>query len=159
MVDFSLCPDINFVVTIFQGSTKDYLCGVSEYFNFYWKWYHHQLVFFMEIPPRPHRPCVGLNLTNFRKALDEVMGLYDLVSIRQCVNTLRPRQHGHHFADDIFKCMSINISLRFVSKGQINNITKLVQVMAWRHPGDKPLSEPMMVKFTDAYKHHSASMS
>ena len=27
----------------------------------------------------------------------------------------------------------------------INNIPALVQIMAWRRPGDKPLSEPMMV--------------
>ena len=67
--------------------------------------------------------------------------------------TLRPRQDGRHFADDIFKCVflnenisiSINISLKFVPKGPINNIPALVQIMAWRHPGDKPLSEPMMM--------------
>ena len=41
--------------------------------------------------------------------------------------------------------ISINISLKFVPKGLINNIQALVQIMAWRRPGDKPLSEPMMV--------------
>ena len=68
-------------------------------------------------------------------------------------NTLRPRQNGCHFADDIFKCIFLNeniwilikISLKFVHQGQINNIPSLVQIMAWRRPGDKPLSEPMMV--------------
>ena len=30
-------------------------------------------------------------------------------------------------------------------KGPINNITALVQIMVWRRPGDKPLSESMMV--------------
>ena len=39
----------------------------------------------------------------------------------------------------------LNISLKIVPKGPINNILLLVQVMAWRRPGDKPLSEPMMV--------------
>ena len=29
---------------------------------------------------------------------------------------------------------------------QINNIPALVQIMAWCQPGDKPLSEPMMIK-------------
>ena len=45
------------------------------------------------------------------------------------------------------ECVSIliKISLKFVPKGPINNITALVQIMAWRRPGDKPLSEPMMV--------------
>ena len=68
-------------------------------------------------------------------------------------NTLRPRQNGRHFADDTFKRIfvnenvriSINISLKFVPKGLINNIPALVQIMAWPRPGDKPLSEPMMV--------------
>ena len=71
----------------------------------------------------------------------------------QWVNTLGPRQNGRHFADDIFKCIFLNenvrilikISLRFVPKGPINNIPSLVQIMAWRRPGDKPLSEAMMV--------------
>ena len=70
------------------------------------------------------------------------------------LNTLRPRQDGRHFPDDIFKCIflnenvkiSIKISLRFVPKGPINIIPSLVQIMAWRRPGDKPLSEPMMVR-------------
>ena len=69
------------------------------------------------------------------------------------LNTLRPRQNGRHFPDDIFKCIflnenvwiSIKISLNFVPRGPINNIPALVQIMAWRRPGDKPLSEPMMV--------------
>ena len=39
----------------------------------------------------------------------------------------------------------IKISLKFVPKGPINNIPPLVQMMAWRRPGDKPLSEPMVV--------------
>ena len=37
------------------------------------------------------------------------------------------------------------MSLKFVAKGPINNIPALVQIMAWRRPGDKPLSEPMVV--------------
>ena len=41
--------------------------------------------------------------------------------------------------------ISIKISLKFVPNGPINNIPALVQIMAWRRPGDKPLSEPMMV--------------
>ena len=69
-------------------------------------------------------------------------------------NSLRPRQDGRHFPDDIFKCIqmyyenvyiSIKISLKFVPNGPINNIPALVQIMAWRRPGDKPLSEPVMV--------------
>ena len=69
------------------------------------------------------------------------------------INTLRPRQNGRHFAEDIFKCIflnentsiSIDISLKCVPEGRINNMPALVQIMAWRRLGDKPLSEPMMV--------------
>ena len=69
------------------------------------------------------------------------------------ISTLRPRQNGRRFADDTFRCTFLNenvrilikISLKFVSKGPIKNIPALVQIMAWRRSGDKPLSEPMMV--------------
>ena len=78
------------------------------------------------------------------------------------INTLRSRQNGRRFAD-IFKCIFLNenlwilikISLSFVSKGSINNIPALVQIMAWR----RPAIAWTRVKFTDAYMRHSASMS
>ena len=68
-------------------------------------------------------------------------------------NTLRPRQNGRHFPDAIFQWIFLNeniwishkIPLKFVPRGPINNIPALVQIMAWRRPGDKPLSEPMLV--------------
>ena len=41
--------------------------------------------------------------------------------------------------------ISIKISLKFVPKGPINSIPALVQIMAWRRPGDKPSFEAMMV--------------
>ena len=66
------------------------------------------------------------------------------------------------FADEIFKFIffnenikiSIQISLKFVSGGLIDNTSALVQVMAWRRAGDKPLPEPIMTQFTDAYMRH-----
>ena len=69
-------------------------------------------------------------------------------------NTLRPRQNGRLSADDTFKRIflngnnriSIKIALKFVPKGLFNNIPVLVLIMVWRRPGDKPLSEPMMVR-------------
>ena len=39
----------------------------------------------------------------------------------------------------------LKISLKFVLTVRNNNIPALVKIMAWRLPGDKPLSEPMMV--------------
>ena len=57
-------------------------------------------------------------------------------------------------ADDNLKCIFLNkdvgnlikISLKFVSKGPMNNIPALVQIMVWCRPGHKPSSEPMMVR-------------
>ena len=80
--------------------------------------------------------------------------LYNSLSPGICgfdFNTLRPRQNGRHFTDDMFKYLnknvwiSIKISLNFVPKDPINNNSPLVQIMAWCRPGNKPLSEPMMV--------------
>ena len=41
--------------------------------------------------------------------------------------------------------ISLEISLKFVPEVRIDNIPALVQIMACHPPGDKPLSEPMMV--------------
>ena len=89
-----------------------------------------------------------------------------ILSRPQWVNTMRPRQDGRHFADDTFKRIfwnenvriSIKISLKFVAKGTINNIPALVQIMAWRRPGDKPLSESMLV-FVPTHIYASLSLT
>ena len=73
------------------------------------------------------------------------------IRLYAALNTLRPRQDGRHFPDDIFKriflkeniSISIKVSLNFVPKGRINNIWALILIMTWRRPGDKPLSERM----------------
>ena len=65
-------------------------------------------------------------------------------------------------ADDIFEWIflnengriSIQISLKLVPKSPTDDEPALVQVMAWRQTGDKPLHEPMMTQFTDAYVRH-----
>ena len=65
-------------------------------------------------------------------------------------------------ADDIFKCIFLNennkiqiwISLKLVPRGPIENKLALVQVIAWRRTGDKPLPEQMMAQFTDAHIRH-----
>ena len=69
------------------------------------------------------------------------------------VNTLRSKQNGRHLSGDIIKCIflienvwtSVDISLKFVPKGPISSVPALVQIMAWRCPGDKSLTEPMVV--------------
>ena len=78
--------------------------------------------------------------------------LHTKLGIFKHFNTLGLGQKWPPFSKDIFKCISLNeniwisieISLKLVPRGPVNNIPALVQIMAWRRPGDKPLSEPMM---------------
>ena len=112
----------------------------------------------------PYVPTIDAETSKLHRE-DDVWGVFWELKLNQSsnvvfvmlyclsyINTLRPRQNGRHFADDIFKWIFMNknvwipieISLKFVPKGPINNIPALVQVMAWRRAGDKPLSEPMM---------------
>ena len=74
------------------------------------------------------------------------------------LNTLRSRQYGRHYTDDIFKwiCPSKNVWVltlktkwkfhwSLILVGTINIIPALAQAMLWRRSGDKPLSELIMV--------------
>ena len=64
--------------------------------------------------------------------------------------------------DDNFKCIffnendkiSIRISLKFVLRSPFDNKPALVQAMAWRLFGAKPLPELMLTQFTGAYVWH-----
>ena len=47
--------------------------------------------------------------------------------------------------------MLIQVELRCVSRGQIENISPLIQVMAWRREDDKSLPEQTLTHFTDTY--------
>ena len=74
-------------------------------------------------------------------------------SYRACHELIEAETNGRVVPDDIFKCIlngnawiSIKISLNLAAEGPNNNNPVLVQLMAWCQPGDKPLSEPMMVR-------------
>ena len=81
---------------------------------------------------------------------------------RIIVNSSLPGQNVLHFADNNFKCIFFNgnisilikNSLKTVPKRSVNNIPSLVQIMAWRRPGDKPLSELMFAQLTNASMRH-----
>ena len=96
-----------------------------------------------------HQRCVYYAMRN----QSNKMTVSSTRQIIRNINTLRPRQNERHFTDDTFKRIflkenvriSIKISLKFVPMSPIDNIPALFQIMAWRRPGDKPLSEPMMV--------------
>ena len=61
-------------------------------------------------------------------------------------------------ADDIFHCIFLNendrfliqISLKYVPRSPFDSKSAL----AWRQTGGKPLPEPMMTQFIDAYMWH-----
>ena len=82
---------------------------------------------------------------------------YHHICLCPTFNTLRPRQNARHFPDDTSKRNFVNEATRIstkislsgsflsLSKGPINNIPVLAEIMAWHRPGGKPISEPMVV--------------
>ena len=83
------------------------------------------------------------------------------------LNSSPPGQKAAILAENIFKCIFVNendrillqISLKFVPRSPTDNKWALVQVMAWRPIGDKPLPEPMIAQLTDAYMQHNGELS
>ena len=79
------------------------------------------------------------------------------------VNTLRPEQNGCHFADDIFKCISlkenfgtwIKISLECVAYCTIGNKSTLVTGSG---NGLVLKLEPMTAQSTDMYMHYHSPL-
>ena len=49
--------------------------------------------------------------------------------------------------------------MKFVPKDPIVNNLALVEIKTWRRISDKPLSEPMLTRITDAYMRHEGEMS
>ena len=72
-----------------------------------------------------------------------------------CLTHLPLDENGHHFAEDMFRCIFMNekfsilikISIKFVPKRPIDNNTALAKIMAWHQIGDKPLSVPVLTRF------------
>ena len=85
--------------------------------------------------------CLGLNVLN------------TVLQIRWHYQHIESKTKWPPFCRQLFQMhflnknawISINISLKFVPEGQINNIPALVQIMAWHQPGSNPLSEPTML--------------
>ena len=88
-----------------------------------------------------HTVCIGLN-ANRNQAINSAAMTLTHLPLDKMTNNL---------ADDIFNCIFFNenawilnkISLRFVPKGPINNIPALVQIMAWRWPGEPSFAQEM----------------
>ena len=80
-------------------------------------------------------------------------------------NSFPPGQNGLSLADDNFKCIFVNendtqmIEFKFkfhrnLFPGAIDNNPALAPIMAWPRTDDKPLLEPMLTQFTNAYMRH-----
>ena len=75
------------------------------------------------------------------------------------MNTLKLRQNGRHFPNDIFEHIlfnenvgiSIKMSLKCVLYDPTNNNPVWVQIMAWCQLGNKSLAEPMMALLIDMH--------
>ena len=99
---------------------------------------------------------VGIVLTIYNVLMEYIVIMVKTVhSVDKCLlNTLRLRQNGSHFADDILKsiflceisCILFKISLKFVSNGANNNNPALDQIMVWCQSGW--LSLPMHICVT-----------
>ena len=80
---------------------------------------------------------IGLAVTIFKT---------EAIRTRFKIDSLGPRQNGRHFAHDILECIFCNeniwilieISVKFVPKGPIDNDSPLIQVMTWHQRGPKP---------------------
>ena len=81
-------------------------------------------------------------------------------------NSSSPGQNGRHFTDNIFRSIFLNeevrilirISPKFVPNDLIDNNSALIQIMAHRLFGAEPLSEPMLIRFIEAYVRHQGEM-
>ena len=101
----------------------------------------------------PDSKVHGANMgstSSCRSEAGSMLALWTLLSVRPLTHWGRARwsPFRRRYCQMLFNeniPISINFSLKFVPKGPINNIPASVQIMAWRRPCDKPLSEPMMV--------------
>ena len=86
----------------------------------------------------------------------------DKLLIHAAVNSSSAEQISRHIAD-IFKCIFLDEKGHFlpkfhwslfIAKGPTDNDLPMISIMAWYRIGDKPLSEPMLTRVTDAFMRH-----
>ena len=72
--------------------------------------------------------------------------------MREDITNVMPEWRGRNFPDDIFKriflneniCVLIQMSLKFVPKGLIDDKSAYVLEIAWRRTVDKPCLKPLL---------------
>ena len=134
-----LCMGFHVILNcVIMAHDYDISCNTGQRWNLNW------ILSSQDTPHISLSPPVGLYCWYFGKYC-----WYNDVAL----NSLFHMTPWRRFADDIFKCIFLNenewifprISLKFVPKVLFNNIPALVWIKSWRQPGDKPLSEPMMI--------------
>ena len=147
-----------------QGLFFQNVIRFSNVFNRKWDiWYKTAPLFTMRI----NQHCgywwpVLVGVLAPKAVVAPVLNKNPCVSSRLCDNTSPPGQNGSYFADGILKCIFMNekswilirIFRKFVPESLIDNKSALIQVMAWRRTGGKPLPKPMLSPFIDAYMRH-----
>ena len=96
-----------------------------------WRLPSHDIMFLCK--KLPLKTDLGLFLTSHVNVTLNSIHLYCTTEVLT-LNTLRPRQNGWHFPDNIFKCIFLNenvcslikISLKFFPNDPINNFPELV---------------------------------
>ena len=119
----------------YNGRLPRYLLQI-----WYWPWKYHFLCTY-HIGPGQLRNVHSKIYVNYQEISNQTSGPFIYL-----LDTLRPRRSDRHFVDDTFKCIFLNDKIWFYIKLSLNLVQALVQIMAWRRPSDKPLSEPMMVR-------------
>ena len=143
-----------------SSSTHIYVsqCDWIEYYATLWSWWSHnnRNGYVVEVATRVVtggaeaclqrlRWWLGRSSWRHIRFIDEIaMDSYLLYTV---FNTLRPRQDGCLFADDILKCIFLNgnswipnkISWEYVALRLIDNKPSMVQIMGCRRAGDNPI--------------------
>ena len=136
----------------FRGSFETinwlFKCGIKTKTHFEWLLWHWSSLGQLNLEPTRPNGLVGFKVpTDLVKiSVKEAthMGFHYIIPQDNCpnidcLNTLRPRQNGRHFPDDIFKYIFLNENVWISIAISLNYVHK-------SPPGDKPLSEPMMAR-------------
>ena len=97
-----------------------------------------------------HQVVSPVTVVHYSSMFSSIFIFHNLV-INVSINTLRPRQNGRHFADDIFKCIFLNENVWIPIKISLSLFLR-VQLTISQHwfrlwlGADQPLSGPMMVR-------------
>ena len=117
-----------------------------------WPWIVVKVHFNKSVPTFWKRVCISSswgdqeneqNSCRIYKSVKRVLWLTHWGRYKMAANFLKTFSRAFSWMKKIW--ILIEIRLKFVPNDPINSFPVLVQIMAWRRPGDKPLSEPMLV--------------